>query len=192
MQESDVNKIIINKMTKAQYDSITPSETELYFITDESGITSQEIVNALGYTPYNGTTNPNGYQANVIETIKVNGTVQTITTKTVDISIPAAPTVDQTYNASSTNAQSGTAVAGALTTKQDTLISGTNIKTINGNSLLGSGDITISGGGTSAWGSITGTLSNQTDLQNALDLKLNISDVQEYTANEIETLWGSI
>ena len=32
-------------------------------------------------------------------------------------------------------------------TKQDTLVSGTNIKTINGNSLLGSGNITISGGG---------------------------------------------
>lgn len=31
--------------------------------------------------------------------------------------------------------------------KQDNLVSGTNIKTINGNSLLGSGDITISGGG---------------------------------------------
>ena len=33
-----------------------------------------------------------------------------------------------------------------LTTKQDTLVSGTNIKTINGTSLLGSGDITIEGG----------------------------------------------
>ena len=33
-----------------------------------------------------------------------------------------------------------------ITTKQDTLVSGTNIKTINGNSLLGSGDITIEGG----------------------------------------------
>lgn len=31
--------------------------------------------------------------------------------------------------------------------KQDALVSGTNIKTINGNSLLGSGDITVSGGG---------------------------------------------
>jgi hypothetical protein len=35
----------------------------------------------------------------------------------------------------------------ALATKQDTLVSGTNIKTVNGNSLLGSGDLTISGGG---------------------------------------------
>ena len=33
-----------------------------------------------------------------------------------------------------------------LSTKQDTLVSGTNIKTINGTSLLGSGDITIEGG----------------------------------------------
>ena len=34
----------------------------------------------------------------------------------------------------------------SISSKQDTLVSGTNIKTINGNSLLGSGDITISGG----------------------------------------------
>lgn len=46
------------------------------------------------------------------------------------------------------------------------------------------------GGGT--WGSITGTLSDQTDLQNALNAKLNTSDVTEYTAQEVETLWGSI
>lgn len=35
----------------------------------------------------------------------------------------------------------------ALDDKQDVLISGTTIKTINGNSLLGSGDLTITGGG---------------------------------------------
>ena len=33
----------------------------------------------------------------------------------------------------------------SLATKQDTLISGTNIKTINDNSILGSGNITIEG-----------------------------------------------
>ena len=38
-------------------------------------------------------------------------------------------------------------VNSATSSKQDTLVSGTNIKTINGTSLLGSGDITISGGG---------------------------------------------
>lgn len=37
-------------------------------------------------------------------------------------------------------------------TVQDTLVSGTNIKTINGNSLLGSGDLVVSGGVTSVTG----------------------------------------
>ena len=35
-----------------------------------------------------------------------------------------------------------------IASKQDTLVSGTNIKTINGNSVLGAGDITIQAGGT--------------------------------------------
>lgn len=43
-------------------------------------------------------------------------------------------------------------VASRVGSKQDTLVSGTNIKTVNGQSLLGSGDITIEGGG---GGSIT-------------------------------------
>lgn len=54
-------------------------------------------------------------------------------------------------------------------TKQTTLVSGTNIKTVNSNSLLGSGDINISSA--VAWGNVTGTLSNQTDLNTALGLK---------------------
>lgn len=56
----------------------------------------------------------------------------------------------------------------ALSEKQATLVSGTNIKTINGTSLLGSGNISVSGG---TWGSITGTLSSQTDLVTELDKK---------------------
>lgn len=41
----------------------------------------------------------------------------------------------------------GIASADALSDKQDTLVSGTNIKTINGNSILGEGNIEIEGGG---------------------------------------------
>jgi hypothetical protein len=55
--------------------------------------------------------------------------------------------------------------------KQDTLVSATNIKTINGSSILGSGNLVVSG--SAAWGSITGTLSSQTDLQTALDGKVD-------------------
>lgn len=40
-------------------------------------------------------------------------------------------------------------ISQVVDTKQDSLVSGTNIKTINGTSILGSGDITISCGGDS-------------------------------------------
>ena len=43
----------------------------------------------------------------------------------------------------------------APSTKQDTLVSGTNIKTVNGSSLLGAGDLTISGGGGTPGGTTT-------------------------------------
>ena len=46
-------------------------------------------------------------------------------------------------NTSDLNKPVSTATQNALNAKQDTLVSGTNIKTINGTSLLGSGDVTI-------------------------------------------------
>ena len=51
-------------------------------------------------------------------------------------------TVDQVFDSTSANAQSGIAIEGELSTNyQPTLVSGTNIKTINNNSILGSGNI---------------------------------------------------
>jgi hypothetical protein len=47
-------------------------------------------------------------------------------------------------NTSDANKPVSTATQTALNAKQDTLVSGTNIKTINTNSILGSGDLTIS------------------------------------------------
>ena len=54
---------------------------------------------------------------------------------------------------------------------QAALVSGTNIKTVNGTSLLGSGDITISTVSSVEWGDISGTLADQTDLATALSGK---------------------
>jgi hypothetical protein len=42
---------------------------------------------------------------------------------------------------------------------------------------------TISSGGSAAWGDITGTLSNQTDLQDALDAKASATDLNNHTSN---------
>ena len=62
---------------------------------------------------------------------------------------------------------SGYATTTALATKQDTLVSGNNIKTINGESILGSGDITIKGG--------TVTISMNSNLGNQTGTSSNIS-----------------
>ena len=55
-----------------------------------------------------------GAVPNVIEEITVNGSAVTPVNKSVALTIPEAVTVDQTYNGSSTNPQSGIAVAQAL------------------------------------------------------------------------------
>lgn len=62
--------------------------------------------------------------------------------------------VDQSYQPTSIKAQSGKAVSEAISGKQDTLVSGTNIKTINNQSILGSGNLEL---GASDFTEYTGT-----------------------------------
>jgi hypothetical protein len=52
-----------------------------------TGIDGTDVTTALGYTPYDSL-NPSGYQTNVIETVKVNNTAQTVTNKTINIIVP--------------------------------------------------------------------------------------------------------
>ena len=55
-------------------------------------------------------------------------------------------TGDVVITAESLNVYNKTEIDTALNGKQDSLVSGTNIKTINGNSILGEGNIEITGG----------------------------------------------
>ena len=72
----------------------------------------------------------------------ISSNASSISTNTSNIS---TNTSNISTNASgiSTNASGISTNATAITTKQDTLVSGTNIKTVDGNSLLGSGNVTI-------------------------------------------------
>lgn len=63
----------------------------------------------------------------------------------------------------------------ALNAKQDTLVSGTNIKTINNQSLVGSGNLTFTADHID-WGNIIGDLDDQSDLVAILNTKENISN----------------
>lgn len=75
---------------------------------------------------------------------------------------------------------------GLIVLKQNSLVSGTTLKTINGNNLLGSGDISIS---SEVWGGITGTLANQLDLTAALLAK---QDALGFTAVPITRTINSL
>jgi len=84
-----VDTFTLNQSTAKTINITVPTDTGdltngAGFIT---GITSAMVTGALGYTPYNST-NPSGYQANVIETVKVNGTALTPSSKAVDITVP--------------------------------------------------------------------------------------------------------
>ena len=67
-----------------------------------------------------------------------------------------------------------------LDNKQNTLVSGTNIKTINGQSVLGSGNITIEGGG---GGSITVDDAFSTTSENPVQNKVITAAMNEATEN---------
>lgn len=70
------------------------------------------------------------------------------------------------------------------TSRQEKLVSGTNIKTINGQSVLGSGDITISGGGTIDADTLNGLLSGSNGIviaKNAAGDKVEVKIPNEIT-----------
>jgi len=83
-----------------------------------------------------------------VSQIKALAPVQSVASKTGAVTLVKGDVglgnVDNTADA---DKPVSSATQTALNAKQDTLVSGTNIKTINDESILGSGNITISGGG---------------------------------------------
>ena len=96
-QENALETVKVNGTAQTVTDKtiniIVPTSTTQ--LTNDSGyitgITSVMVTDSLGYIPYDST-NPNDYQENTLETVQVNGTVQTITDKTVNITVPTSTT----------------------------------------------------------------------------------------------------
>lgn len=97
----------------------------------------------------------------------VNGQTGDVIITPASLNVYTRAEVDAAINAETTERQKQDSALGgmiaaetaarerAVASKQDTLVSGTNIKTINGQSVLGAGNIAIQGG-TSNWNDITG------------------------------------
>lgn len=79
-----------------------------------------------------------------LATVATSGSYDDLSDKPV---IPESVTVDAALSDTSENPVQNKVVKGALDAKQDALISGTNIKTVNNESILGEGNIEIQGGG---------------------------------------------
>ena len=84
-----------------------------------------------------------------------------------------------------TSAQTESAITQAVSGKQDTLISGTNIKTINNESLLGSGNIVIQGGGGTVSSAITSGDTNAVAGGAVYD---KFDEVEQVTARALNSL----
>ena len=151
-----------------------------------TGITSSDVTTALGYTPYDSA-NPNGYTSNVGTVTSVNNT-NPDGTGNVSLTIPTVndATITITQNGSSVgsftlNQSSGDTIA--LTDTTYSVMTGASAGDAGVSGLVpapaaGDQGKFLQGDGTwanptatTAWGNITGTLSNQTDLQNALNAK---------------------
>lgn len=123
--------------TSGSYDDLSDKPTIPPAITIDTAISSTStnpVQNKVINTALNG---------KVPTTRKVNGKALSsdITLGSADILVAGDRTIDDAF--SSVN----TSISNLGTSKQDALVSGTNIKTINNESLLGSGNITIQGGG---------------------------------------------
>lgn len=146
--------------------------TETITLTDKQGIEHKTYI----YDGEKGDTGSKGADA------KINGV------NTLNILAGQNITIDQEGSNLTINSQGGSSGSGNvddvkvngtsvvenkianidLTGKQDLLVSGTNIKTINNNSILGSGDIEIGGGGSSTDVQINGTSITSSGVANIL------------------------
>lgn len=184
-------QLILNKITTAQASTMTMNEGELYLAPDNA------VYSVNNVTPTNGNVTlevANKDLSNLSSTgnakfqAPITGGASSITSSNLTTSRALVSDARGKVAVSSvTSTQLGylstvtSNVQTQLNGKQPTLESGTNIKTINGTSILGSGNIT------------TGTVTSVNNVSPVNgNVSLAIPDVQAYTAAEVETLWSSI
>lgn len=148
--ETDLSDYYTKEECNSTFATVSQVENKVDKVEGKSLIEDEEIARLSTVTNYDDTA--------------INEQIATLNSSKLDVS---------TYTTDKANF----ATIEQLNEKQNTLVSGTNIKTINGNSILGSGDITITG-------------SSDVDLSNyynkgEVDTKLDAKlDVTAYTADK--------
>lgn len=146
----DENACKVVELTQAQYDALpstAKTSNSLFVITDAQGA---DLSNYYTKTETDGLLDTKLDVTAYTPTDLSNYYTKSETSGATEISTALSSKADTatTY----TKTETDNAITAATSTKQDTLVSGTNIKTINNQSILGEGNIEIQGGG---GGSIT-------------------------------------
>lgn len=141
---TDLSNYYTKEETDSTFATVSQVENKVSKEEGKSLISDEEIARLSTVTNYDDST--------------IKGEIEELNSSKLDA---------ETYNSDKANF----ATIEQLNEKQNTLISGTNIKTINGNSILGSGDITITGGGDIDLSNYY----NKTEVDNKLDAKLDTS-----------------
>lgn len=139
----DLNATKTVELTQAEYDALSVKDPNVfYIITDaEAGDLSNYYTKSetdglldtkLDVTAYTPTDLSNYYTKS-----ETSGATE------ISTALESKADTATTY----TKTETDNAITAATSTKQDTLVSGTNIKTINNESILGEGNIEIQGGG---------------------------------------------
>ena len=115
----DLNATKTVELTQAEYDALSPKDPNTFYIITDA--TAGDLSNYYTKTETN----------------------DLLDTK-LDVTAYSPTDLSNYYTKSETSG--ATEISTALASKADTLISGTNIKTINNQSILGEGNITIEGG----------------------------------------------
>ena len=170
----DENACKVVELTQAEYDNLpTTAKTSnsLFVITDA---TAGDLSNYYTKTETDGLLDTKLDVTAYTPTDLSNYYTKSETSGATEISTALESKADTatTY----TKTETDNAITAATSTKQDTLVSGTNIKTINGETLLGEGNITIQGGG----GGLTedDELLLSTALTDLNDRKIDASEVK--------------
>ena len=148
--ETDLSDYYTKEECNSTFATTSQVENKVDKVEGKSLIDDEEIARLATVTNYDDST--------------INEQIATLNSSKLDVS---AYTTDK----------ANFATIEQLNEKQNALISGQNIKTINGNSLLGSGDITITGGGDIDLSNYY----NKTEVDTKLDTKL---DVETYNSDK--------
>lgn len=168
----DDDRLVV--LTQAEYDALTVKDPDtLYVISDDNVLdaymTSAQTEAAIsGKADTTALTQVASQVSSKADSSTVAALNNVVTAHTANTTIHITSQERSDWNAK----VDAMYVDGVIATKQDTLVSGTNIKTINNESLLGSGNIVIQGGGGISSGEV------QSMIDSSISGKMDTSDWQ--------------